>query len=58
MPQEPENPAPLTAEGPGMPGWVTWLLVGLALLVAVVVLVMVLTGGQHGPGMHGGGQFG
>jgi hypothetical protein len=36
-----------------MPGWVKALGIAILLLVAIVVLVMLLSGGQHGPGMHG-----
>jgi hypothetical protein len=36
-----------------MPGWVEGLVIGLVAVVALVILVMVLSGGQHGPGMHG-----
>ena len=36
----------------GMPRWVKWfLLVGLIVLVAVVMLLVF--GGDHGPGRHG-----
>ena len=44
---------PLPAERPGTPGWVKGLVIGLGVVVALVILVMVLSGGQHGPGMHG-----
>jgi len=42
-----------SVEPPGMPGWVKGLAIGLVVVVALVILVMVLSGGQHGPGMHG-----
>ena len=44
------------AAGPqaGMPRWVKWFLVGAAVVVGVGLLVMVLVGGEHGPGRHSG----
>ncbi|HET6651092.1 MAG TPA: hypothetical protein VFH10_00510 [Nocardioides sp.] len=39
---------------PPMPNWVKASLV-IAALVAIVVVVAVLTGGEHGPGRHLGG---
>lgn len=42
-----------SVEPPGMPRWVKGLVIGLVVVVALVILVMVLGGGQHGPGMHG-----
>jgi hypothetical protein len=47
-----ENPHS-SVEPPGMPRWVKSLLIGLVVVVALMILVMVLSGGQHGPGMHG-----
>lgn len=44
-----------TAEGPpGIPRWVAMLGLGALLVVVVLVSVMLLVGGEHGPGMHGG----
>lgn len=39
-------------EIPGVPGWVKVLGISLAVLVVVILLVMVISGGQHGPGRH------
>lgn len=39
---------------PGLPRWVKLLGLGAAVLVIVLVVAMLLAGGQHGPGMHGG----
>lgn len=52
--EHPESEGPPTpVEPPGMPGWVKGLAITLVLVVALVTLVMLLSGGQHGPGMHG-----
>ena len=40
-------------EPPAMPGWVKGLGIALVLLIVAVVLVMLLSGVEHGPGMHG-----
>ncbi|MFC5730927.1 MULTISPECIES: hypothetical protein [Nocardioides] len=48
-----EGPPATPIEPPGMPVWVKELLIGVVVVVALVILVMVLSGGQHGPGMHG-----
>lgn len=40
-------------EHPGLPRWVKLLAIGIVAAVIVVVAVMLLAGGQHGPGMHG-----
>jgi len=37
-----------------MPRWVKLMAVALAVLVVVAVLSMLLLGGDHGPGRHGG----
>lgn len=37
----------------GMPTWVKVFVV-LGALLAVFVIVQVITGGEHGPGRHGG----
>jgi hypothetical protein len=43
------------ADGPpGVPPWVKLLGVGALVVVIVLVLAMLLVGGEHGPGMHGG----
>lgn len=39
---------------PALPRWVVALAVGALAVVVVLVLAMVLLGGEHGPGMHGG----
>jgi hypothetical protein len=39
---------------PGLPRWVKFLALGALLVVTVLVVVMLLVGGEHGPGMHGG----
>ncbi|MFI6428594.1 hypothetical protein [Promicromonospora sp. NPDC050880] len=40
-------------EHPGLPRWVKLLAIGVVVAVVVVGAVMLLSGGQHGPGMHG-----
>lgn len=35
-----------------MPSWVKYLLLGLATAAVLAVLVMLLVGGDHGPGRH------
>lgn len=37
---------------PGVPTWVKVLGISLAALVVLVLIVMVINGGQHGPGRH------
>ena len=39
---------------PGLPRWVKLLGVVAALVLVVLVVTMLLVGGQHGPGLHGG----
>ena len=39
---------------PGLPRWVTLLALGVVAALIVLVIVMLLVGGEHGPGMHGG----
>ena len=41
---------------PGLPRWVLVAGIVLAVLVLVAVAVMLLSGGQHGPGRHTTGQ--
>ena len=48
-----ESP-PSTAGRPATPRWVKGLAVAFVLAILVVVIVMVVSGGQHGPGMHTG----
>lgn len=38
---------------PGLPRWVKLLTLGAVVAVAVLVTLMLLVGGDHGPGMHG-----
>ncbi len=40
------------AEPPATPGWAKGLGIALAALVLLVILLMLLSGGQHGPGRH------
>lgn len=37
---------------PGIPGWVKLLAIGAAVVVALLVLAMLIAGGEHGPGRH------
>jgi hypothetical protein len=53
MSDERAGTSPGAPEPPGMPGWVKGLGIALIALVVAVVLFMLLSGGQHGPGMHG-----
>lgn len=39
---------------PGMPRWVKVSLVGVVILAVVFVVVMALSGAEHGPGLHTG----
>ncbi|WP_165821192.1 hypothetical protein [Nocardioides gansuensis] len=39
---------------PGVPRWVRLLALGLVVALVAVVVVMLLVGGEHGPGRHGG----
>ena len=51
-PDDPSTPEPGSVDT-GMPAWVRYLLIGVAVAAAVVVIAMVLLGGDHGPGRHG-----
>ncbi|GAA4446855.1 hypothetical protein ACFQV2_25020 [Actinokineospora soli] len=44
--------APDGERPPGMPRWVRTTALVVAVLVAVVVLVLLISGGEHGPGRH------
>ena len=44
----------MTDEPPALPRWVKLLGVGTAAIVLLAILAMLLIGGEHGPGMHGG----
>jgi hypothetical protein len=39
---------------PGVPAWVKYLFLGLLAVVVIAVLAMIVVGGDHGPGRHGG----
>ena len=39
---------------PGLPRWVKLLALGVVIALIVLVVVMLLVGGEHGPGRHGG----
>ena len=39
---------------PKLPSWVKYLLLGLLAAVVLAVLTMLVVGGEHGPGRHGG----
>ncbi|MER6974525.1 hypothetical protein ABT304_25945 [Nocardioides sp. NPDC000445] len=41
---------------PGMPSWVKLLLGALLAVIVLAVLAMILLGGEHRPGRHGGGM--
>ena len=41
---------------PATPTWVKALAIAAAVMVLVVVAVMLLAGGEHGPGRHAGGR--
>jgi hypothetical protein len=41
-------------EPPTMPLWVKYLVLGLIAVVVLVVLTVLVVGGEHGPGRHGG----
>jgi len=45
--QGPEQP-------PAPPRWVALLVIGALAVLVLLVLGMLLIGGDHGPGMHGG----
>ena len=40
----------------GAPRWVKLFLIGGAVLAILLVLAMVVSEGDHGPGRHGGGE--
>lgn len=49
-------PDPTTGKAPhghpGLPRWAKMLAFGAVVVVIAVVAVMLLAGGEHGPGMH------
>ncbi len=50
----PASPDPETP--PGVPLWVKYLVAALVAVVLLAVLAMLVLGGDHGPGRHGGGM--
>lgn len=38
----------------GLPGWVRNTLIAIGVLLVLIVVVMMATGGNHGPGQHMG----
>jgi hypothetical protein len=41
------------ADGPpGLPHWVKLLAIGVVIAVVALVVVLLLVGGEHGPGRH------
>ena len=57
--REPDGTAtrPVSHEPPPMPRWVKYLILVLLAVVALAVLVMLLSGSQHGPGRHSANGF-
>ena len=58
MTEDPHRPAPQArqqgdARPPPAPRWVKQLLLGLLAVVVLAVLIMLIVGGEHGPGRHG-----
>lgn len=52
--QAPSTAAQGSAERPpGMPRWVKYLIVALLAVVVAAILIMLIAGGDHGPGRHG-----
>ncbi|MEO7118919.1 MAG: hypothetical protein ABIZ34_08105 [Candidatus Limnocylindrales bacterium] len=43
---------PATRDRPGTPRWVKVLGIAALVLALLVIVVMLVSGGQHGPGMH------
>ena len=62
MTDQPQDPSSQTGTGsgnepgpgapPGVPRWVKVSGIAVAILAAVLVAVMLLSGGSHGPGRH------
>ena len=40
------------AKPPARPAWVIWLAIGVAVVLVIAIALMLLSGGQHGPGRH------
>ena len=51
-PQSPAPPPRSQGEYPGMPTWVKWFLLVALVAAVLVVAVLLITGGDHGPGRH------
>lgn len=50
----PSAAAPGSAESPpGMPRWVKYLIGALLAVAVAAILIMMIAGGDHGPGRHG-----
>ena len=45
---------PARDDPPRLPLWVKALVIGAGVALLVLVLVMLVVGGEHGPGIHGG----
>ena len=57
--RDPATAGPGSLEGPPpMPGWVKNLLWAVLAVVVAAILIMVIAGGDHGPGRHGAQSFG
>ena len=54
-PRQPENSDPAQETLTGPPRWVKVSAIVAGILLLVVVAVMLLSGGQHGPARHGFG---
>jgi hypothetical protein len=56
MSDRPTNPDPRhgTDAPPRAPGWVKAFAVGVLIVALLVIVAMLLMGGEHGPGRHGG----
>lgn len=54
---DPTN-GPSGARPPGMPRWVKLFVAGLAGLILLVVVVLLVSGGEHGPSRHGAQAIG
>lgn len=56
IPQDPRPELPSPRDRPpGMPTWVKASVVVAVVVVLAVIAVMLLSGGEHGPGRHLGG---
>ena len=47
-----DQPPDSVPERPATPSWVRLLVIGGLIAVALIVIVMLIAGGQHGPGLH------